>query len=53
MAQYLELIDLFKEGESSVCAQVKFRSDWSGLKLSFGAFSSRSVGQPNFPLSSS
>ena len=36
-----------------VYAQAKFWSDWSGMKVIFGAFSSGSVGQPSFPLSSS
>ena len=36
-----------------VYAQAKFWSDWSGMKVIFGAFSSGGVGQPSFPSSSS
>ena len=36
-----------------VYVQAKFWSDWSGMKVIFGPFSSGSVGQPSFPLSSS
>ena len=36
-----------------VYTQAKFWSDWRGMKVIFGAFSSGSVGQPIFPSSSS
>ena len=36
-----------------VYAQAKFWSDWSGMKVIFGAFPYGSVGQPSFLLSSS
>ena len=36
-----------------VYAQAKFWSEWSGMKVIFGAFPYGSVGQPSFLLSSS
>ena len=40
---------MFRAGKSSVYAQVKFWSNWSGLKVIFVTFSLGSVGKPSFP----